>query len=378
MLAPMSLYLTDFRLLRPLYEHAQENILAWLAEAHTQAEARRSPSFDAKGFKEQLDSLLSRIGLGDRKVKKRGTQVADVGHRRWDEMELFQFAESSCIGKKTAFFGKAVDQFFEDFYPIGEPLPSDLVHVTCTGYLSPSGAQKLVASRKAGRQTTVTHAYHMGCYAAIPALRIAGGFVKNSGNRADIVHTELCSLHMDPYSHTPEQLVIQSLFGDGCIRYSVSKSPNAPSLSIIALRETTLPGTSEAMTWQPAFWGMQMSLKKEVPRLIADSIEQAVDDLASAAGLPFSTLQANALFAIHPGGPKIIETVASILKLQPNQYRHSCAILESYGNMSSATLPHIWESILNDPCVPDGAPIVSLGFGPGLTVASSLMKKELP
>jgi predicted naringenin-chalcone synthase len=57
-------------------------------------------------------------------------------------------------------------------------------------------------------------------------VRIATGFSTQDGSsgeargaeaRVDIVHTELCSLHLQPLRHEAEQLVIQSLFADGCI-----------------------------------------------------------------------------------------------------------------------------------------------------------------
>jgi predicted naringenin-chalcone synthase len=43
--------------------------------------------------------------------------------------------------------------------------------------------------------------------------------------------------------------------------------------------------------------------------------------------------------------------------------------------MSSATLPHIWMRLLEASDVPVGTPVVSLAFGPGLTVAAALMVK---
>ncbi len=378
MVTAMNLYLSDFRLVRPTLEHQQENILSWVAAAHTQAESSlRTTTFDAPSFEKELHERLCRIGKG--KVKTRGAEHPHIGHTNWEGQKLL----NSSIGEKTAVFSQAVDQFFNLLYPPDDSLPSNLIHVTCTGYLSPSGAQKLVSKRDAGRTTTVTHAYHMGCYASIPALRIAEGFLahpKHTGKkdfRADIVHTELCSLHMDPFAHSTEQLVIQSLFGDGCIRYSLSASPSSASFTLLALKEMTLPNSSEAMKWQPASWGMQMSLKKEVPLHIAKSIEPALEDLASEAGLSLSSLQQDAIFAIHPGGPKIIETIAKCLHLQPHQYQHTYDVLERYGNMSSATLPHIWAALLKDENIPSGTTIVSMAFGPGLTIAASLMEKQV-
>jgi predicted naringenin-chalcone synthase len=45
--------------------------------------------------------------------------------------------------------------------------------------------------------------------------------------------------------------------------------------------------------------------------------------------------------------------------------------------MSSATLPHIWQALVADDRVKDGALILSLAFGPGLTVSGNLLRKDL-
>jgi predicted naringenin-chalcone synthase len=43
--------------------------------------------------------------------------------------------------------------------------------------------------------------------------------------------------------------------------------------------------------------------------------------------------------------------------------------------MSSATLPHIWQEILRSPEVCHGDLIVSLAFGPGLTLSGAVLRK---
>jgi len=42
--------------------------------------------------------------------------------------------------------------------------------------------------------------------------------------------------------------------------------------------------------------------------------------------------------------------------------------------MSSATLPHVWQAILDAPGVPGGTPVVALAFGPGLTIAGAILR----
>jgi predicted naringenin-chalcone synthase len=51
-------------------------------------------------------------------------------------------------------------------------------------------------------------------------------------------------------------------------------------------------------------------------------------------------------------------------------------VLFDHGNMSSATLPHIWQRLIDDPAVPRGTPIPSLAFGPGLTMCGALLEKR--
>ena len=118
-------------------------------------------------------------------------------------------------------------------------------------------------------------------------------------------------------------------------------------------------------------WGFEMTLQKEVPVLIKRHLPLFLENLSKKSKIPLE----NAIFAVHPGGPKILLYVQEILKLKDSQMEKSFETLKQYGNMSSATLPHIWQKILQDPKYPNHTPIVSLAFGPGLTIASALMEK---
>jgi predicted naringenin-chalcone synthase len=340
----MPLILTNFRSLRPPHLLSQEAILDWIAKAHTHA-AKESSLYPV------LREKLLRLGAGPGKIEERGVTMTDCLHENWDEMTT----QSGSFAKRMQFYDQAVTAIFDTFYE-ETSLPAHLVHVTCTGYVSPSGAQKVVSKKEA--KTAVTHAYHMGCYAALPAIRMVQGLQGS----VDIVHTELCALHMDPTTHDTEQLVVQALFADGFIKYSVASE--GPGLEVVLLQEEIIPGSSWAMSWGCEDWGLKMRVAKEVPVLIARALPSFLEKL--------SLDPERALFAIHPGGPKIIDQVAKILNLQAWQTEHSRAILKSCGNMSSATLPHIWESMLKDPKVQHGTPILSLAFGPGLTLSGGV------
>jgi len=196
------------------------------------------------------------------------------------------------------------------------------------------------------------------------------GFLNNSpeSQRTDIVHTEICSLHSNPSLHQLDQLVSQTLFADGFMKYSLTRQTDQPHIKVHRVLEEIIPNSVKAMTWNVVDWGFQMSLAKEVAVLITRHLEGYLERLCQ------SQIQ-NAIFAVHPGGPKILLHIQKILGLTDKQMEHSFDVLYEYGNMSSATIPHIWDRILKDPSIPNGTSIISLAFGPGLTIAGAHMEK---
>lgn len=360
--------LTDFQIIRPPFEKSQAETLDWLVEAHVMAEGNED-------FRETVKAKLWHVGCKPDRIAKRGHVLADFNHRDWDKMEVYRLHEASAgkdLSTRAKIFRQEVDQIFEQYYPENALAPDDLIHVTCTGYVSPSGAQKVVSKRGWGQLTTVTHAYHMGCYGALPAIRMGLGFLnaEQEKKQVDIVHTEICCLHTNPSLHQTDQLVSQSLFADGFMKYSVVRETKGAHLKVVAVQEEIIPHSTKAMTWDVLHWGFQMALAKEVAVLITRYLPGYLDRLYRKAGIKSSPL-----FAVHPGGPKILTHVQELLNLTDTQMSYSFQILKEYGNMSSATLPHIWQRILNDPDVQPHTPITCLAFGPGLTISGAILEK---
>jgi predicted naringenin-chalcone synthase len=342
------MFLTDFQSVTPTYIVPQELGLKWLAKAH----ARHSDSTSEETF----FKLLNRFGCAPDKVNQRGTFLSDFTHDDWAAMQIF--GGSGSIDARQAFFKEAILHPVAELYPEA-PAPdfNAWIHVTCTGYTSPSVVQTLTSARAWGEQVEVLHAYHMGCYASIPALRMARG-----NGEVEILHTELCTLHLDPTNHDPEQLVIQSLFADGIIRYRATEKPPTSGYKVEALKEVIAPNSLRHMTWDVAAKGFQMTLSRDVPKQVQQAVKGVVGPWQSA----------DAVYAIHPGGPRIIDAVKESLGLSEEQVHFSREVLRKHGNMSSATLPHVWQSMLGQ--LPKGTPVISLAFGPGLTIATALMR----
>lgn len=368
--------------------------MEWLAQAHTRAEmflaASENREFDEGSFLERMKRRLARFGCDSSRIATRGHELDDCSHTQWDQMLVYRLHERAggeAMRVRSKAFGAIAGRALGRLYLEIDSAPQHLIHVTCTGYEAPSAAQLLVTAKNWGQHTTVTHAYHMGCYAALPAVRMATGFASERAAKAmvgagdarvDVVHTELCSLHFHPLRHEPEQLVIQSLFADGCIAYSVWEQAQfhgrGDALAVMAQAEWLVPDSAASMAWFCSDSGMEMSLARDVPEKIAGALAPFVESLLVEAGERAEAVE-TALFAIHPGGPKIVDQIATMLGLSDEQVAFSRAVLRERGNMSSATLPHVWQAIARSAAVTDGRLVVSLAFGPGLTLSGAVLRK---
>jgi predicted naringenin-chalcone synthase len=380
----------DFRAQLPGYQASQEYAFQWLAAAHAQAEVIASGQIDLRSeWLDRMERLIRRYGCSAQRIGRRSSELSDFMHTRWEEMRIFNLSsapEGERIDARNQFYAGIANRVVNQLYADEEDPPADLLHVTCTGYSSPSAIQRLIEDKHWGRWTRATQIYHMGCYAALPALRVAAGLLVNPQNgtkpRADLLHTELCTLHFNPRDHSPEQLVVQSLFADGHIRYSMaldqrqSGAEGQPAFEVLAVREEVIPNSLDDMTWVLSERGFRMTLSREVPDKIAATLPGFLDRLFASANDRYPARQEESIFAIHPGGPKIIDSVQKLFGLDDTQIAASRAVLFERGNMSSATLPHIWAQILAETGVKSGTPVVSLAFGPGLTVVGAIFIKR--
>ena len=349
--------ISKFHVVRPQFQYAQPDLIDWIFKRDQ----------DPRTLKKK--ELIFQKIQGVQAIRSRGSVIADLFNPSDQMIYHPQFGiKGADTEKRLELFDQAAHRAFSTIYT-QQLLPDHLIHVTCTGYIAPSAAQRVAASTPT---TTVTHAYHMGCYGAFPAWRIGQGFI-SGGKTCDVVHTEFCSLHFDPSADTVEQLMIFSLFGDGAIGYSLSQ--HGPGLKVAAMHERIIAQTEDMMTWAPSSFGMKMTISKLVPASISKMIFQVLNELLAKVSLEYEQIKDQAIFAIHPGGPKIIEFLAQHLTLRTDQYQHSLLILQQYGNMSSATIPHILEAIAADLSVQPNTPIIAMAFGPGLTISTAYLEK---
>ena len=241
---------------------------------------------------------------------------------------------------------------------------------SCTGYATP-GLDILLA-RDMGMAATVQRLFvgHMGCYAALPGLGAAADFAVARGRPALLLCTELTSLHIQPVGARADvqQIVSHALFSDAAVAVVVVPGETRPGYVVRDVTAVTDATTADHMTWEVTDLGFRMGLSPRVPAVLAQHVRGMVDDLLSRHGLTVGDIDG---WAVHPGGPKILDVVEDRLGLPPEALEASREVLSAYGNCSSPTVLLVLDALRRRADPP--ARVVMLAFGPGLTLYAALL-----
>jgi predicted naringenin-chalcone synthase len=242
-----------------------------------------------------------------------------------------------------------------------------LVVCSCTGYATP-GLDILLA-RDLAMASDVHRVFvgHMGCYAALPGLGVAADYVAVHNRPAAMLCVELPSLHVQPSEADPQQVVAHALFSDAAA--AVVLVPGGSGPRVVRLVARTDPTTADHMTWDVTDLGFRMGLSPRVPDALARHVVPAVTDLLADSGLALADV---ATWAVHPGGPRILEVVRDNLGLDDGALAASSKVLSEHGNCSSATVLLILDELMRRSGALRG-PSVAMAFGPGLTLYATLL-----
>lgn len=245
-----------------------------------------------------------------------------------------------------------------------------LAVVSCTGYGTPGVDIDVARELSLSESLQRVVIGHMGCYAALPGLAAVRDAVVARGVTAVMVCVELPSLHVQPDNGT-DQVVAHALFGDAAA--AVVVGPSGPGLEVVDIAARTDTSHHRDITWDVTDLGFRMGLSPRVPAVLARHVRPMVDDLLARHGLHVGDVRG---WAIHPGGPRILDVCADRLGLDDRAMRASRATLRDFGNCSSATVLLVLAALQRSECVAAGEHVVALAFGPGLTLYAALLRAE--
>ncbi len=238
-----------------------------------------------------------------------------------------------------------------------------VIVTSCTGMYAPGLDFDVI--QRCGLDPSVerTMVGFMGCYAAINGLKLARHIVRSTPSaHVLLLDVELCSLHLQDTSNI-EELLSFLVFADGCAASVISAEPTG--LAIDRFYAAALPHTASLITWNVGSSGFDMHLSGRVPGAIAQALEATAPQIFKGAG-PQSVDR----WAVHPGGRSVLDAVQSGLCLSSEDMSISREVLDRHGNMSSATVMFVLESLMQRS--QPGERGCAMSFGPGL-VAETMM-----
>lgn len=249
-----------------------------------------------------------------------------------------------------------------------------VIYVSCTGFANPGPDFHLI--RELGLPASVQRYTlgFMGCYAALPALRMAAQFCEaDAAAVVLVVCAELCTLHLR-LDDRPDSVLANALFADGAAAAVISArtpAPNTPAYRLDGFASVLLPTGDSAMAWDIRDDGFAITLSSYVPDLLAGDLRERITGTLAARGLHPGQVDE---WAVHPGGRAILDRVEDSLGLERNGLRASRNVLRDYGNMSSATLLFVLKELLDEA---ESAPAITcaMAFGPGLTLETALLER---
>jgi alpha-pyrone synthase len=262
-----------------------------------------------------------------------------------------------------------------------------IVFVTSTGFVAPGIDTELIRRLELSRDTARVTVNFMGCAAAMNGLRIASDHVRaNPTHKALVVCLELSSINA-VFADELNDVIIHSIFGDGCaaVVLGTCEEEEAVGQGKVVIKDHLshlAEETEDGITLAVHDNGITCQLSRQLPDYIQTGVGPVIERFLANHQLTKESID---LWAVHPGGVRIIEKVQSSLGLTDDQVADSWEVLRRYGNMLSPSVLFVIERMLlkadarnaSGELTDPNQPLTGLAFSfsPGVGIEGLLFQK---
>ncbi|NDU72269.1 type III polyketide synthase [Actinomadura sp. DSM 109109] len=255
-----------------------------------------------------------------------------------------------------------------------------LVLCSSTGVATPSLDASL--AQRLGLRDDVRRVpiFGLGCAAGAAGLSRLHDYLRAWPDHvAVLLCVELCSLTAQRDDDSLANLVASGLFGDGAAaavafgndRGTGPGGPGRWGPQILATRSKLYPGTQRLMGWDVGEHGFKIVLAAD---LVAHVEATLAGDVAAFLGDHGLAPREVPSWVCHPGGPKVIETIAAAFGLDHGELDLTWDSLGRFGNLSSVSVLNVLEETIERRRPPEGAPGLLMALGPGFSAEFLLLR----
>jgi alpha-pyrone synthase len=254
-----------------------------------------------------------------------------------------------------------------------------IVFVTSTGFVAPGVDTEVIKRLGLRRDIARVTVNFMGCAAAMNGLRVASDHVRsNPTHKALLICLELSSINA-VFDDDMNDVIIHSIFSDGCAAVVVGAGDEDQALADgkVVIREHLsylVEETEDGIRLGVQDTGVTCRLSRHLPEYIEAGVAPVIEGFLARHRLTKADID---LWAIHPGGTRIIERSQQSLGLTDDQVADSWEILRQYGNMLSPSVLFVLERMLHKPTLAN-QPCTGLAFSfsPGVGIEGILFQKH--
>ncbi len=246
-----------------------------------------------------------------------------------------------------------------------------IITVSCTGIMIQSLDAYLINELNLKQSIVRLPITEMGCVGGVSAMIYAYQFLKSNPNkRAAIIAFESPTATFQYDDKSMVNIVSSAIFGDGAACVLMSSNPEDQGVEVVGDQMYHFFNQTHMMGFELVNSGLKMVLDIEVPDKIAEHFPHIISPFLEQHDLDISNVD-HLIF--HPGGKKIIQTVEELFGEMGKNIDHTKAVLQEFGNMSSATVLFVLEKFMAEPQQEDSIGMM-LSFGPGFTAQNLLLK----
>jgi alkylresorcinol/alkylpyrone synthase len=250
-----------------------------------------------------------------------------------------------------------------------------IVSTTVTGVAVPSLEARIAARIGLRPDVKRVPMFGLGCLAGAAGIARTRDLISGDPHGvAVLVSVELCSLTVQRDDPSAANMIASGLFGDGAAAVVLvgAEHPLADrGPRIVDTRSHLYPDTDRAMGWDVGSSGLKIVLGAEVPELVRTYLGHDVRGLLADHDLNLGDVDR---WICHPGGPKVIEAIQSVLDLDEYALALTWRSLREVGNMSSTSVLHIFRDTLAQRPADPGQWGVLMAMGPGFASELVLLR----